>query len=77
MEAGRELDYIRGLATAFVRCEVSAVDLHRWLSVRRTPIANDLEADLWGLVFEIDDNQTDETSARRWLTDKYRLSPAA
>jgi hypothetical protein len=66
---------IQDLAEQFVRRELSTVDLHRRLSARHRPIADQLEADLWGVVFEVGDGDLDIEDARRWLTDTYDLRP--
>lgn len=66
---------VREKAEAYAFDQLSTADLYDWLSSRRTPIEDDLEADLWALVFEVSEKDVDERGAREWLAEKHRLVP--
>lgn len=59
-------------AEAFVSGHLSAVELHKLLSKRTKVIADEIEADLWALVFEVADGDIGIDEARRWLATKHR-----
>jgi hypothetical protein len=58
---------VREKAAAFCRGELSAAELYKWFASREFAIEDDLEADLWGLVFEIANGKLDDEGVRRWL----------
>lgn len=57
-------------AQAYIDGELSTLEVYEWLSSRRSPITDDLEADLWGVAFEVDSGELDEPAARQWIRRK-------
>ena len=51
--------------------------LYEWLAGRASPIEDDLEAALWGLVIEVDSGETTLDQARSWVAEQLDLDAAA
>jgi hypothetical protein len=61
---GRARDYADG--------RLSTLELYKWLSARRGAIQDQLEADLWGLCFEVDEERLTPRAAHLWLSERLR-----